>query len=181
MTILGEHTVHELDDLVKALGFEVQQIQAANIACRAWMQRDPQAFATWNTQLIQAMAGWSKAVGIAKTRIDETPQALWDAMPAEAHFQGCLDAFHPFEDLIRTFLQQSGCTVSFDGVPQPTAPDFDLRQYQLADRATKWIDKQAGAAAAKAKSYAPAILVGLGVVVVAVALAVQSRIRAVLP
>jgi hypothetical protein len=144
------------------------------------MQRDPQAFATWNTQFINAMAGWSKAVAVAKMRIDETPQALWDAVPAEAHFQGCLDAFHPFDDLVRTFLQQSGCTISFDGVPQPTAPDFDLRQYQIADRATKWIEKQAGAAAVKAKSYAPAILVGLGVVALAVVVAVRSRVSAML-
>jgi hypothetical protein len=181
MTILGQHTVHELDDLVKALGFEVQQFQAAGVACRSWMQRDPQAYAAWNTQLVLAMAGWSTAVGIAKTRIDETPQALWDAVPAEAHFQGCLDAFHPFEDLTRTFLQQSECTISFDGTPQPTAPDFDLRQYQAADRATRWIEKQAGAVEVKAKSYAPVIIVGLGVVVVTIALTVRSRISAVLP
>lgn len=173
MTILGQHTVHELDDLVKALGFEVQQIQAGAVACRGWMLRDPQAFATWNTQLINAMAGWSKAVSIAKMRIDETPQALWDTVPAEPHFQGCLDAFKPFDDLTRTFLQQSGCTISFDGMPQPTAPDFDLRGYQVADRATKWIDKQAGAAAAKAKRYAPVVVVGLGVFV-AVVLAIRS-------
>jgi hypothetical protein len=179
MTILGQHTVHELDDLVKALGFEVQQIQAASVACRGWMQRDPQAYAAWNTQLLVAMGGWSKAVGIAKMRIDETPQALWDTMPAEAHFQGCLDAFKPFDDLTRTFLQQSGCTIAFDGMPQPTAPDFDLRQYQVADRATKWIETKAGAATAKAKSYAPAIVIGLGVLI-AVVVAVRSRVAAVL-
>jgi len=36
MTILGEHTVHELNDLVTALSYEVSQTMKANIACVSW-------------------------------------------------------------------------------------------------------------------------------------------------
>ncbi|MGD0528553.1 MAG: hypothetical protein ABSE49_25690 [Polyangiaceae bacterium] len=164
MTILGEHTVHELNDLVNALSYEVTQTQKAIIACTAWAQRDPSAFADWNTKLVQAMAPWSDALHIAMVRIGETPQALWDAVPAEAHYQGCLTAYHPFDDLIRTFMQQSQCPISFDQMPQPTAADFDLDAYKSADKATKWIETQGSAAAGKAKSYAPVVVLGLGVV-----------------
>jgi hypothetical protein len=166
MTILGEHTVHELNDLVNALSYEVTQTQKAIIACTSWAQRDPAAFADWNTKLVQAMAPWSDALHVAMVRIGETPQALWDAVPAEAHYQGCLTAYHPFDDLIRTFIQQSQCPISFDQMPQPTAADFDLDAYKGADKATKWIEKQGSAAAGKAKSYAPVVVLGVGVVVV---------------
>jgi len=173
MTILGQHTVHELNDLVNALSYEVSQTMKANVACTSWMQRDPKAFANWNTQLMQAMAGWSTAVHVAMVRIDETPQALWDTVPAEQHFQDCLTAYHPFDDLIRTFIQVAQCPISFDAMPQPTAADFDLSAYQSADKATKWIEKQGNAAAGKAKSYAPVVVLGLGVLT-AVVLAVRK-------
>jgi hypothetical protein len=175
MTILGEHTVHELNDLVTALSYEVSQTMKANIACTTWAQNDPQAFADWNTKLMQTMAGWSTAVHVAMVRIGETPQALWDTVPAEAHFQDCLTAYHPFDDLIRTFMQQSQCAISFDQMPQPTAPDFDLDAYKSADKATKWIQQQGSEVAGKAKSYAPVVVLGVGVVVV-VLVAVRKSI-----
>jgi hypothetical protein len=179
MTILGEHTVHELNDLVNALSYEVSQTMKANVACTSWMQRDPKAFADWNTKLVQAMTGWSTAVHIAMVRIDETPQALWDTVPAEPHFQGCLTAYAPFDDLIRTFIQASQCPISFDQMPQPTAADFDLDVYKSTDKATKWIEKEGGAAAGKAKSYAPVVALGLGALV-AVVVAVRKSITGVL-
>jgi hypothetical protein len=179
MTILGQHTVHELNDLVKALSYEVSQIMAANVACTSWAQRDPKAFADWNTQFVQAMAGWSPAVHIAMTRIDETPQAMWDVVPAEPHFQGCLKAFVPFHDVIRTFMQVSQCPISFDNMPQPTATDTDLDVYKSADKATKWIEKTGQAAAGKTKSYAPVVVAGVGVVA-AVVLAVRHAVTKVI-
>jgi hypothetical protein len=179
MTILGEHTVHELNDLGNALSYEVSQTMKASVACTSWMQRDPKAFADWNTALMQAMGGWSTAVHIAMVRIDETPQALWDTVPAEPHFQGCLTAYHPFDDLIRTFIQVSQCPISFDAMPQPTAPDFDLSAYQSADKATKWIETQGHAAAGKAKSYAPVVVVGLGALI-AVVVAIRKSIAGAL-
>ena len=179
MTILGQHTVHELNDLVNALSYEVSQTMKANVACTSWMQRDPKAFADWNTTLMQAMAGWSTAVHVAMVRIDETPQALWDTVPAEQHFQDCLTAYHPFDDLIRTFMQVSQCPISFDQIPQPTAPDADLSVYQGADKATKWVEKTGQAAAGKAKSYAPVVVAGVGVVA-AVVLAVRHAVTKVI-
>jgi hypothetical protein len=175
MTILGEHTVHELNDLVTALSYEVSQTMKANIACVSWAQRDPSGFADWNTKLVQAMGNWSTAVHVAMVRIGETPQALWDTVPAEAHFQACLTAYHPFDDLIRTFMQQSQCPITFDQMPQPTAADFDLDVYKSADKATKWIETEGGAAAGKAKSYAPVVVLGVGAVVV-VLVAVRKSI-----
>jgi hypothetical protein len=62
----------------------------------------------------------------------------------------------------------SQCPITFDQMPQPTAADFDLDVYKSADKATKWIEQQGGAAAGKAKSYAPVVVLGLGVVVVVV-------------
>ena len=111
-------------------------------------------------------------------RIGETPEALWDTVPAEAHFQGCLTAYHPFDDLIRTFMQVSQCPITFDQMPQPTAPDFDLDAYKSADKAAKWIEQTGGAAAGKAKSYAPVVVLGLGALV-AVVVAVRKTITRV--
>ena len=169
MTILGKHTVHELNDLVNALSYEVSQTQKASAACAAWAQRDPPAFADWSAKLAQAVAGWSHAVHVAMVRIDETPHALWDTVPAESHYQGCLTAFKPFDDLIRTFMQTSQCAITFDHTPQPTAPDLDLDVYKGADKAAKWIEKESSSVTGKAKSYAPVVaVVGLGALVVVV-------------
>ena len=179
MTILGEHTVHELNDLVNALSYEVTQTQKAIIACTSWAQRDPKAFADWNTKFVQLMGPWADALHVAMVRIGETPQALWDAVPAEAHYQGCLTAYHPFDDLIRTFMQASQCTISFDQMPQPTADDLDLDAYKGADKATKWIEKTGQAAAGKAKSYAPVVVAGVGVVA-AIVLAVRHAVTKVI-
>jgi hypothetical protein len=112
-------------------------------------------------------------------RIDETPQALWDTVPAEAHYQGCLTAYHPFDDLIRTFIQVSQCPISFDDMPQPTATDLDLDVYKGADKATKWIEKEGHAAAGNAKSYAPVVVLGLGALV-AMVVAVRKSLTRVL-
>jgi hypothetical protein len=50
--------------------------------------------------------------------------------------------------------------------------DFDLdvykSVYKSADKATKWIETEGGAAAGKAKSYAPVVVLGVAVVVVVV-------------
>jgi hypothetical protein len=175
MTILGQHTVHELNDLVNALSYEVTQTQAAGISCTSWMQRDPTAYADWSTKLMQAMGGWSTAVHVAMVRIDETPQSMWDVVPAEPHFQDCLKAFAPFDDLIRTFMGVSQCPIALDKVPQPTAADLDLNMYQGADKATKWLEQESHAAAGKAKSYAPIVVLGLGAIV-AVVVAVRKAI-----
>jgi hypothetical protein len=80
--------------------------------------------------------------------------------------------------LIRTFIQQSQCPISFDQMPQPTANDLDLSVYQGADKATKWIEKQGQTAAGKAKSYAPLVVLGVGAVAVLAAVAHKTVTRA---
>jgi hypothetical protein len=175
MTILGEHTVHELNDLVKALSYEITQTQKAGIACTSWAQRDPKAYADWNTQLLEAMGAWSKASHAAMVAIDRTPQSLWDVVPAEQYFQDCLTAYHPFDDLIRTFMGVSQCPISFDQMPQPDASDLDLDAYKSADKAAKWIEKTAQDGERKTKSYAPVVVLGVGALV-GVVIAVRKAI-----
>jgi len=112
----------------------------------------PPAFADWSAKLAQAVAGWSHAVHVAMVRIDETPHALWYTVPAESHYQGCLTAFKPFDDLIRTFMQTSQCAITFDHTPQPTAPDLDLDVYKGTDKAAKWIEWKRSSRSAGSRS-----------------------------
>jgi hypothetical protein len=162
MTILGQHTVHELDDLVKALSYQVSQITTANLNCKGWPQRDPQGYANWADQLAKATTAWGDVVHSVMRRIELTPELTWDVVPAEGDFQAIAKAFEPFEDLTRTFMAQAQCAISFDKTPQPTAPDLDLTAYKVSDSAVKWVEKQEKAVTRKASVVLPLVAGGLG-------------------
>ncbi len=162
MTILNQHTVHELDDLVKALSYQVAQVTSAYQQCASWKVRDPQGYAAWASDLSKATATWARVSHAAMKVIGLTPHLGWDVVPAEGDYQAVAKAFEPFEDLIRTFIRESQCTLSMPSVPQPTAPDADLVAFKATDSATRWIDKEAKAVAAGSKSIAPYVFGGLG-------------------
>lgn len=179
MTILGQHTVHELDDLVKAHNYHVDQLTKASANCSAWKQRDPQGYAAWSTDFTQAAANWAHVSHVAMNRIDLTPQSMRDYVPLESDYQAVLTAFHPFDDLTLRFTRDSQCSVDMSATPQPQAPDADLQAYQTADAATKWIDKKAKDAATGTMKVVPIVLGGVGVALTALLLARRAVSRVV--
>ena len=167
MTILGRAHRPRLNDLVTALSYEVSQTMKASVACAAWAQRDPKAFADWNTKLVQAHGG---VVPRGPRRDGAHRRDAAGALghrPRRAHFQDCLTAYHPFDDLIRTFMQQSP-------VPDLVRPDAaadrarprprrlqERRQGDQVDRASR-----AAPLRARRRATRPVVVLGLGVVVV---------------
>lgn len=178
MTIFGQHTVHELDDLLKALSYEVDQISRASADCAAWKQRDPQGYSAWTSEWSKFIAEWAHVSHVAMRRVELTPHATWDYVPLEDDYQRLLRAFQPSHELERRFLRESQCTVTMSAVPQPTAPDFDLQAYQAADSATKWIEGKAVNLTVTTKRVVPVILGGVGLTIAAVLLARRAVIRA---
>jgi hypothetical protein len=179
MTVFNQHTVHELDDLVKALSYQVGQITQASSQCAAWKQRDPQGYAAWSSDLSKATAEWARVSHAAMKIIDRTPHVAWDMAPVESDYQAVAKAFQPFEGLTGTFMRDSHCPLSFPDNPQPTAPDADLVAFQATDAAAKWIDKEAKGVAKRSKTVVPFVIGGVGLAVVAVLLARRAVGRAV--
>ncbi len=177
MTIFGQHTIHELDDLLKALSYEVDQIAKASADCAGWKQRDPQGYSAWTNELSKVMAEWAHVSHVAMRRVELTPHATWDYVPLEGDYQRLLRAFQPFHELVRRFMRESQCTVTMSAVPQPTAPDFDLQAYQTADAATKWVEGKAVNFTATSKRVLPIVLGGVGLAMAAVLFARRAASR----
>jgi hypothetical protein len=179
MTVFNQHTVHELDDLLKALSYQVAQITQANLQCASWKERDPKGQAAWSSELSTATAHWARASHSAMRVVEFTPHAAWDFTPVERDYQAIAKAFQPFEDLARTFAREAQCPMPMPNTPQPTAPDLDLKAFQATDAATKWIDQKAADLGKRTRSIAPLVLGGLGLAVAAVLLARRVVGRAI--
>lgn len=132
MTILGDHTVHELSELRDALTAQLGDLQTAyQTGAGAWAANNPQAFGSWIARYDAAMPAWGAALDQAELTLDLTPQALWDLEVAEQDYQGLAAAFAPFEAL-DGFLRvpangfPQADLPNYSNTPQPTAPDADL-------------------------------------------------------
>jgi len=171
-TILTWHTVHELSDLVAALQFQVDQIDAAyNAAKSAWSAADNAGFLSWETAYNSALTVWVPVRERARAVIVATAATGndWDWVPTieitgEDSFDSVAKAFKPFVELDRE-LRQSAAFPKADlptyaGTPQPTAPDFDLATYQIADSTMQAIKKAAGSLQAKLEVAAPWLALG---------------------
>jgi hypothetical protein len=171
-SILNWHTVHELSDLVNALQFQVDQIDASyNEAKSAWSAADNAGFLAWETAYNTALAVWVPARTRAQAVIAATAATGndWDWMPTievtgEDSFESVAKAFMPFEELDRELRSSKSFPKPdlpvYAGTPQPTAPDFDLTTYQIADSTWQKI-KQVGDSFGNAiRVSAPWLLVG---------------------
>ena len=158
MTIAGFHTVHELSDLWSAYSFELAALNAAAAqATTAWRAADPTGYAAFSVLQTKFQALVSGTIvprlspvsaGASKTSVPN-----WDATPALDTSGDVFDWLvtewagdestggQGFNDLDRMFRASPVASLapSYKGMPQPTAPDFDLKAYGLADAAWKQV------------------------------------------
>jgi hypothetical protein len=151
----GNHTAHELDDLLRAKQSEIDDVTHHIGALPP--SSDP-AWKQWAADWRQFLSDWESARATAQrfvdaardnpnlTRVDaflESPLALFtqsdplDMLDAEAPYQDVLRVLMPsgigtsrLQDLYRRYTQLPNATpVKFRPVPQPKAPDEELQVY----------------------------------------------------
>ncbi len=144
--VLGMHTVAELADLVAAERYQLGQFLSIQ-ACPAWAAADPAGYGAWAADVFDTAAKLSAAIEAAQSIIDLTPAAVASVTPTRAItglvdlWQALVDAAHPFVDLARRFIAAGFCPFpDMRGMPQPKAPDLDLRAYVWSDAAAKKIE-----------------------------------------
>jgi hypothetical protein len=184
------HTVHELSDLLNALTRQVQHIDAAfnGPGGQAWFQADPTAYGAWASKYVSARSAWDPTVAKATLVVHPvTPNTLsWDWVVSTAPdgtdmFDAVAKAFMPFEDLDRELRGSATFPPSelpnYSDTPQPTAPDFELTEYQIADsgwQAAKQLGQKANDVLQQAAPY-------LALAAAGVALYATYRIADALP
>lgn len=179
MTILGKHTVHELSDLWNAYGFELDRLQGAGEnAAQAWMAADnagAQAFATAYNAARAALETFADTVTGFLSDIGPSSTPTWDDWPAWSLTQG--DIFTELANAVGPLIAKAdrlfrsapaaiaAQAPSYDGMPRPTAPDADLKAFQLTDTALKKVEQAATFATSSATMLALGIVLGIGLVV----------------
>lgn len=174
---LGKPTVAELADLLKSKQAERDGItKAIPVQVDAWAAVDAPAAHAWLADLAAANAAFEIARADAQGVIDAIPDAIASVTPIELpdlpiigspHVQKnvwdqLIEASKPYVHLYGR-IQAAGHPPPAYTIPQPTAPDPDLKAYQAADKATQGIE----AAAKTAESYiVPILAIGAGVVLV---------------
>jgi hypothetical protein len=143
-TIANYHTVHELNDLVKALGYEQAQLLNAYMAASGvWSQADPQGFADFSARYTAAQGKWDAAMTLALGALQSasaTSSPDWDHTLAVVSTPLPRDAVdwlaEQYIDLagydreMRIAAAKYGfANPVYPKVPQPQAPDFDLKLY----------------------------------------------------
>lgn len=158
MTIAGFHTVHELSDLWSAYSFELAALNAAATeATAAWRAADPTGYAAFSAaqSKFQALVNGTIVPRLSPVfaGASKTSTPSWDSTPAldtsgdvfdwlvtqwsdgDATTEG---GFNALDKMMRA-SPVAALAPTYKGLPQPTAPNFDLRLYGLADAAWKQV------------------------------------------
>lgn len=177
------HSAHELSDLLNALTYQVGQItNAFNSAKAQWQANDSAGQQAWATQYQSALTAWTPiatecATFVQAIRMQAAGNVLaadWDWAPAISNtgidlFDALAKAFMPFEDLDRELRRSRtypGPLPTYPDTPQPTAPDFSLAAYQVADSWKQKIEQFGAKTQSFMEKAAPWIAVtavGLGI------------------
>lgn len=177
MPVAGEHTVHELADLWSAYSFELAALnKAAAAAANAWRAADPEGYLAFTTQQSLFTGYVASTVVPALSPVfagaSKTSTPSWDATLATS-LDGDVFAwlvqqwadgppggvgFNALDAMMRASPVKAQAP-SYVGMPQPTAPDFDLQAYGLADKAWKAVKR---AASSTAGVLVPLIIIGAG-------------------
>jgi hypothetical protein len=167
--ILGIPTMGELRDLVAAEKYQLQQLSDVE-GCPAWASADPQGYGAWAADMHDAKATLLDAITFAESSYSLIPESLMNATPSnvatvmlvgvQAPWDRLKAAAHPFTALASRFLAAGFCPwPDMSGMPQPKAPDVDLKAFLWTDAATKKIEKAADAVL----STGGGIAIGLGI------------------
>ncbi len=170
MTILGKHTIAELRDLIKAMSYEVKQIQEGYAAVEAdWWTVDSAKAQAWAIDWEAFKTRFKTALSAADIRFAIASNMLGvrdSVIPAEEAYQGVLRAvtvqtdgsFAPTDmaglhnRLIEVRRTMGKADISFADMPQPGADtDADLAAFVQTDLALRNLEataKKAGSAVA---------------------------------
>ena len=150
MTILGQHSVTELKDLLKAKDSNLADMaKAASSFGPKWKVSDPSSYSAWMSDYNLLKAGYSLAAIEAKAEIlggEMTPFVSDDNIPAETGYQAVISSLQKtpgvvstgdFQDLfsrIQTAQKQAGqAPYKESPTPQPTkGSDTDLNTMNAA-------------------------------------------------
>jgi hypothetical protein len=161
MPIRGQHTVHELHDLMAAYAFEQAALaDAYSQSATAWAAADPASFAAWSAawgnfqariapvwQRSQASEGAASATSTPSwdtvLALDTGGDVFDDLVTAWGDASATAPGLNTLDRELRATPAAHPYAPTYKGLPQPTAPDLDLAAYKLADRAVRWIEKSA--------------------------------------
>lgn len=152
MTILGQHTVNEIQDLLAAKDYTIKQIKTARDTM-VWT--DPVAAADWDKDFAALNKRYDAAALRARAVIISTYATSGGAVPAEGTYQDVLSALSKIpgttqkgdlQDLSNR-LKEAGAAQDFSQMPQPKATDADLAGFKAADTTIKAGESAAGKAA----------------------------------
>lgn len=135
MTILGQHTTAEAQDLLKAHIYEWEQLRKASAPVLLFIEGGKWA-PDWGKSY-QNFLGVQDRVGKV---VNDVPSSLANVTPAESLFQDLVNATTGFVELDRRFragysalspdLQKLTNPPDYKDMPQPTAPDVDLEAWK---------------------------------------------------
>lgn len=160
--VLGAHTVSELADLVAASTAMSEALLTA-ASCTDWMRRDPRAYGAWSGRLTDNSRRLAELLALAVPMIHSTPAP--DVTPIAVAQIGqppvwdALIAWRKDYDALYGELQTNApaCAPGRIDVPQPKAPDPDLKAYQAADTAAHAIEAGGREAKEALKATVPVV------------------------
>jgi hypothetical protein len=159
MPILGQHTVHELKDLIAAKQADLDAINKAyGDNSPEWVKRDPKGFIQFTNDRDSLNTRWDKLKTLSTLNTIGTAFALGneDIVTAESQYQDVVSWAHDLQKLFWAWPSDMFSIPPYQGV-QPTAPDVDMNVVRKASDVVNPIAKeldQAGAAASDAAKSA---------------------------
>ena len=183
MTIAGVHTLHELRNLWDAYSFEVQAMNRAIAdAWDAWLAADPDGFRAFNSDYAALSAAFGERGAIVDRLLasaddpDTTPAIDPLNLTDGDQFTRLVCLFvsgdpngnpttvtpQGFNGLDQRFRAGPAARFapSYQGIPQPDAPDLDLDAYKLTDTAARVLEKVGGFASSGVVLVLAGILLG---------------------
>lgn len=190
MTILGQHSVEELQDLVKSTDYSLAMIQKSYDGfVTEWKSKDPFTHADWLNDWNLLKGRYAEAREKA-AKVISASALLWDirnsVIPAEQQYQGILVSLHrdpkgayvkgDLQDVYNRFAEAQRKPIIFNQ-PQPTGSDVDLLVYSGSDKTIKAGEEAAKAVKKEVEDVAKAnplwvtggIAIGLGALAVVLA------------
>jgi hypothetical protein len=132
MTILGEHTAHELSDLLTAKQANVAALSAAAMQAGASVDTTSPAWNAWLARYTSFLNAWNDTAANAQKIVENDESSIlgWDYTTEESWYNAVLTASDPISGLSVDFAKIPGNPQANYGAtsvtPQPTAPDADL-------------------------------------------------------
>lgn len=148
-TILGDHTAHELSDLILAKAVNIEDLVNAYNGIVDQIDTSDLVWQRWIHDYSSFLTNWAREYANAQTLVNLSQNRLmyplgWDYVSAENNWQNVLKVFDPtgtnhsiFGDLWARWASlpnNPNPTPATRPVPQPTANDTDLHMYQAVDQ-----------------------------------------------